>query len=425
MADFDLLFHGRSPDGDRFSLGVTGGIVQAAGPAVSGSAVETIDFGSKFIIPGWIDSHVHFNEPGRADWEGFETGSSALAAGGGTMFIDMPLNSSPPVITAALLEEKRRVAEAKSRLDFALWGGLTPSSLPHLESMAAAGAVGFKAFMCHSGLEEFPAADSATLREGMRISRSLGLPVALHAELPFQVPVRARDMAAWLASRRVEFELEAIRVALDLAGETGCAIHIVHVTCPEGIDLVTEAKRRGVNVTVETCPHYLLLTDRDAVRIGAPAKCAPPPRDAVTVRDLWRKVTTGEIDTIGSDHSPAPPEMKRGDDMFAIWGGIAGIQHGLPLLLDRSFSVVPLMSRNVAARFRLGGKGVLEPGYDADFSVVASYNEKPIESDDLITRHPISPYLGMKPKFSVVQTWLRGSPVTGQSRGNFIRPNPI
>jgi allantoinase len=176
---------------------------------------------------------------------------------------------------------------------------------------------------------------------------------------------------------------------------------------------------------VETCPHYLLLTDRDAVRIGAPAKCAPPLRYAVTVRDLWRKLAAGEIDTIGSDHSPAPPEMKRGDDAFAIWGGIAGIQHGLPLLLDRSFSVVPLMSRNVAARFRLGGKGVLEPGYDADFSVVASYNEKPIGTDDLRTRHPISPYLGMKPKFSVVQTWLRGEPVTGESRGHFIRPNPI
>jgi allantoinase len=425
MPDFDLLFHGRSPDGDRLSLGVSGGIVQAAGPAVSGSAAETIDFGSKFIIPGWIDAHVHFNEPGRADWEGISTGSRALAAGGGTMFIDMPLNSSPPVTTAAMLEEKRRIAEATSCLDFALWGGLIPSSLPHLEPMAAAGAVGFKAFMCHSGLDEFPAADIATLREGMKIARSLGLPVALHAELPFEVAVRSRDMASWIASRPIDFELEAIRVALDLAGETGCAIHIVHVTCPEGIDLVTDAKRRGVNVTVETCPHYLVLTDRDAMRIGPAAKCAPPLRDAVAVRDLWRKVMSGEIDTIGSDHSPAPPGLKQGDDFFAIWGGIAGIQHGLPLLLDRSFAVVPLMSRNVAARLRLGGKGLLEPGYDADFSVVASYNEKAIDAADLLTRHPVSPYLGMKPKFSVVQTWLRGAPVTPETRGLFIRPNPL
>lgn len=425
MADFEKIFHGRSPEGDRFSIGVTGGIVVAAGGSVSGSADEVVDFGSKFIIPGWIDAHVHFNEPGRADWEGLETGSSALAAGGGTMFIDMPLNSSPPVATAALLEEKRRIAEAKSRLDFALWGALIPQSLPHLESMAAAGAVGFKAFMCHSGLDEFPAADSATLTAGMKLSAGLGLPVALHAELPFTVPVRSRDMAAWIASRPIQFELDAISAVLDIAGETGCAIHIVHVTCPEGIDLVTDAKRRGVNVTVETCPHYLILTDRDAVRIGAAAKCAPPLRHALAVRDLWRKVNSGEIDTIGSDHSPAPPEMKQGDDMFAIWGGIAGIQHGLPLLLDRSFSVIPLMSRNVAARFRLGGKGVLEPGFDADFSVIANYNEKPVETADLLTRHPVSPYVGMKPKFSVMQTWLRGQAVTRETRGRFIRPNPI
>ena len=423
MSDHDLIVHGSND-----SLAITGGIVTSTGSNLSGSADEEIDFGENLLLPGWIDAHVHFNEPGRAAWEGFTTGSRALAAGGGTTFFDMPLNSSPPVITRAAFEEKRRIGEAKSCLDFALWAGLTPESLDHMAAMADAGAIGFKAFMCPSGLDEFQSSNPSTLRKGMEIAARVGLPVAVHAE-DLEVirrhllanPAAATDMRAWLDSRPIEAELTAIQIAIDLAGETGCDLHIVHVTCPEGIELVTAAKARGVRVTVETCPHYLLLDDTAAIAIGPAAKCAPPLRSAGNVAALWRQLS--HIDTIGSDHSPSPPELKQGDDIFAMWGGIAGIQHGLPLLLGHGLNLIPQLSSNVAARFRLPQKGSLTPGHHADFIVLA---KKPftITRDSLLTRHPISPYIGLTSAFTVAATYLRGHRVTSLTCGKFLAPAP-
>lgn len=425
MSDYDRLVHTTG-----LSLAIRDGVIQQIGPSVSGTAVEEIDFGDALILPGWIDAHVHFNEPGRADWEGLATGSQALAAGGGTTFFDMPLNSSPPVTTVAAFEEKRRLAENRSCLDFALWGGLTPEALDHLEAMAAAGAIGFKAFMCPSGLDEFPEARPSTLREGMKIAARLGLPVAVHAEDPDVVaghqdafPPAATDMRAWLDSRPIEAELSAIRIALEIAGETGCDLHIVHVTCAEGIDLVTRAKSAGVRVTVETCPHYLLLHDTDAIAIGPAAKCAPPIRSAACVSALWQRLLTGEIDTLGSDHSPSPPDLKQGNDIFTMWGGIAGIQHGLPLLLDQSLEIIPQISENVARRFRLPGKGGLVVGNDADFLVL---RRQPlvITRDSLLTRHAISPYIGKSTGVQVAATYLRGQNTRSGTRGKFLAPEP-
>ncbi len=422
MSDYDLIVRN-----SHRALAIRDGVIAAAGPDISGSAREEIDFGDALILPGWIDAHVHFNEPGRADWEGITTGSRALAAGGGTTFFDMPLNSSPPVITAAAFEEKRRIAEAKSCLDFALWGGLTPDSLDHLEAMADVGAIGFKAFMCPSGIDEFQDANPSTLRKGMEIATRLGLPVGVHAEDPEVIkkhqlthPPATTDMRAWLDSRPIDAELSAIRIALDLAGETGCELHIVHVTCPEGIDLVTAAKKRGVHVTVETCPHYLLLDDEMAIAIGPAAKCAPPIRSRENVEALWQKLLSGEIDTIGSDHSPSPPDLKQGDDIFAMWGGIAGIQHALPLLFSRNLDYVPQLSSNVALRFHLPQKGSLTTGHDADFIVL---KKQPFTAarDQLLTRHPISPYIGMTSAFTI-STWLRGQKVTNETCGKFLAP---
>ncbi len=423
MSDYDLIVH--SIHG---SLAIRDGVIAANGLNVTGFAREEIDIGEALILPGWIDAHVHFNEPGRADWEGLSTGSRALAAGGGTTFFDMPLNSSPPVITRSALEEKRRIAEQKSCLDFALWGGLTPNSLDHLEAMADAGAIGFKAFMCPSGLDEFQDANPSTLRKGMEIAARVRLPVAVHAEDPLVIqkhqlahPPASTDMRAWLDSRPIEGELSAIRIALELAGETDCDLHIVHVTCPEGIDLVTAAKKRGVRVTVETCPHYLLLDDEMAIAIGPAAKCAPPIRSRETIAALWQKLLTGEIDTLGSDHSPAPPSLKQGTDIFAMWGGIAGIQHALPLLLSHHQGYIPQLSSNVARRFSLPQKGSLSPGHDADFIIL---KEKPftIATDQLLTRHPISPYLGMTSAYTIAGTWLRGQKVTPETCGKFLSP---
>jgi len=379
MSDHDLIVH--STGG---SLAIRDGMITTAGPNIPGSATAEIDFGDALILPGWIDAHVHFNEPGRADWEGFATGSRALAAGGVTTFFDMPLNSSPPVITRAAFEEKRRLGENLSCLDFALWGGLTPDSLDHLEAMADAGAVGFKAFMCPSGLDEFQDANPTTLRNGMAIAASLDLPVAVHAEDPLVIrahqlahPATATDMRAWLDSRPISAELSAIRIAIELAGETGCDLHIVHVTCPEGIDLVTAAKKQGVRVTVETCPHYLLLDDSQAIAIGPAAKCAPPIRSRETVAALWQKLLTGEIDTLSS---------------------------------------------NVARRFRLPHKGSLTPGHHADFIVVEKHPFT-ITRDQLLTRHPISPYLGMTSAYQITATFVRGRDIRSAPRGQFIAPD--
>ena len=423
MSDYDLIVRSRLQDGSPISLAIADGKFQVVSPNVSGSAIEAIDHTSGFILPGWIDAHVHFNEPGRTEWEGLATGSRTLAVGGGTAFFDMPLNSSPPVLTVEAFEAKRQLAEAKSCLDFALWAGLTPNSIAHLEALAHCGAIGFKAFMCPSGLEEFPHANPVTLRAGMVKAAALHLPVAVHAELDPTVRPPGHNMATWLASRPIQLELDAITIALELAGETGCALHIVHVSCPEGIDLITSAKQRSVNVTVETCPHYLLLTDEDAIRIGAPAKCAPPLRPSNTVEALRQKLRDGHVDTIGSDHSPASPDLKQGDDFFAIWGGIAGIQHGLPLLMGHDLSPANLISTNVAQRFRLPNKGGLTIGHDADFILVAPTSHR-INADELLTRHPISPYVEMTTRHRIAATFLCGQRVTPQTRGHFLRPLP-
>jgi allantoinase len=439
MSDFDTLIHGHAvtPYGQtQVSIGILEGQIAAIGSKVKGKAKHTITVKDGLILPGFIDAHVHFNEPGRTDWEGFETGSTAIAAGGATTFFDMPLNSSPPVLDRASFEEKRRLGEQKSRVDFALWGGLTPDSLDHLEALAEAGAIGFKAFMCPSGLDEFGAADASILKRGMRIAAKVGLPVAVHAEDPAVIAKHQAahpcpspgSMADWLDSRPIAAELSAIRIAIELAAETGCKLHIVHVTCAEGIDLVTQAKRSGVDVTVETCPHYLLMDRAAAIAIGPRAKCAPPIREVARVEALWDRMETGAIDTLGSDHSPSPLDMKQGEDVFAMWGGIAGCQHGLPLLLDGKFGALDpfmlatLASANVAARFGLAGtKGCLAVGMDADFSILRS-RPHVIEQGDLLDRHKLSPYVGMNLRWQVESTWLRGRIVTAETRGQFISP---
>jgi allantoinase len=234
-----------------------------------------VDASGLHVLAGIIDSHVHFNEPGRTDWEGIASGSSSLAAGGGTAFFDMPLNSLPPVTDAASFALKRAAAERSSRTDFAIWGGLVPGNADQLEPMRDAGAIGFKAFMCNSGVDEFAFADPGTLRAGMKRAAALGMLVAVHAEdealarqRTLEARARGSDARTWLTSRPVELELAAIRTASEIAGETGCSLHIVHVSSPEGVALAREAKSRGVDVSIETCPHYLLLTEQDVVDRG-------------------------------------------------------------------------------------------------------------------------------------------------------------
>ena len=273
-------------------VAVVDGRVAAIGPELEGQAAEVVEASGLHLFPGFIDAHVHFNEPGREHWEGLLSGSLSLAAGGGTAFFEMPLNAAPPTLDGEGFARKRACAEAKSVLDFALWGGLTPINLSTMEELADAGAIGFKAFMSRCGTPDFPHSDAKVLRRGMKTAAARGLPVAVHAEDDLMTYTlaeerRSQGKVGWrdyLESRPVEAELCAIRVALELAGETSCDLHIVHVSCPEGIDLIRAARDRGVRVTAETCPHYLLLTDESVGQIGASAKCAPPLRDRSATR---------------------------------------------------------------------------------------------------------------------------------------------
>lgn len=449
-SELELIVRGGSivtPDGlQAADLGVAGGRIVRIAPSIAEEAATEIDAGGRYVFPGIIDAHVHFNEPGRAEWEGIASGSAALAAGGGVCFFDMPLNSEPPVLNAAALREKRRIAEEKSCTDFALWGGLTPRNLDQLAALRDAGAIGLKAFMANSGIESFPHVDAKTLREGMRRAAKLGLIVAVHAEddalaAKFAAEQKARgraDARAWLASRPVEVETAAIRTAIELAGETGCALHVVHVSSPAGLALIDEARQQRVDVTAETCPHYLLLNDKDVAKIGAAAKCAPPIRDEKNRVALWRELRAGLIHTIGSDHSPAPAEMKTSANFFEIWGGIGGCQHGFALLFsaceETAVKDLPLLSallaRNVARRFRIDQrKGVLAEGRDADFCIVEYGPAHQIEAGELWTRHRISAYVGQKTRARITHTYLRGHPLYHGGRlanfpppGRFLRP---
>jgi allantoinase len=341
----------------------------------------------------------------------------------------MPLNSLPPTLDAAAFDAKVGAARGRARVDFALWGGLVPGDLSRLDALAERGVVGFKAFMCPSGVDEFAAADPDTLGRGMERAAALGLPVAVHAEDPAitgRLAERARaagrtSMADWAASRPPEAELAAIRVALALAEQAGCAVHVVHVSTAEGVDLVTEARARGVDATCEACPHHLALDEDDAVRIGALAKCAPPLRSSAARRALWERVAAGSVDLVASDHSPGPPGAKRGEDMFATWGGISGAQTALPLLLsdgpangvgpDRA---AELMGAAPAARLGLAGKGALAPGRDADIAIVRVGEPWVLEAGDLEYRHRHSPFTGRRLTARVVRTILRGRTVWGE-----------
>jgi allantoinase len=446
---YDVLFCGGTVvTSERLfsaDIGVVDGRIVAIRSKLERSAVEIIDASGLHLFPGIIDAHIHFNEPGREHWEGIASGSRSLAAGGGTLFFDMPLNAAPPTLDREAFARKQACAEAKSVLDFALWGGLTPNNLDTMEELADAGAIGFKAFMSRSGTSDFSHSNARVLKRGMKIAAACGLPVGVHAEDDEMTQTLAEERRSqgkigwrdYLDSRPIEAELRAIRVALELAGETGCDLHIVHVSCPEGIDLIRAGRDSGVRVTAETCPHYLLLTDDSVGEIGASAKCAPPLRDAARREEMWKRFRS--IDTLGSDHSPAPPEMKVSEDFFAIWGGISGCQHAFLLALTEwrlragtdgltRFSTVT--SANVAARFGIGElKGQIAEGFDADVTLVDLEGCERITAERLLYRHPISPYIGLESRAVVKGTWVRGRAVyrdgkiVGEARGRLVTPS--
>ncbi|WP_347177961.1 allantoinase AllB [Sporosarcina thermotolerans] len=306
-----------------------GKIVEVStGKSLEGTANREINAEGLHIFPGMIDSHVHFNEPGRTEWEGLETGSRSLAAGGATSFFDMPLNSTPPTINKENLELKRSLAAEKSIVNPYFWGGLVPENIADLKDLHENGVIGFKAFMSPSGIADFNNVDDETIYKGMKEIASLGSILAVHAESTVMCDqlakekieagkVTARD---YVESRPIISEIEAVRRIISYAELTGCKLHIVHASSRKVVEVIKAAQQRGVDVTVETCPHYLSLTVKDIEEQGVIAKCAPPLRDEDEVEDLWRAVAEGEITTIGSDHSPAPASMKViKDNIFDGW----------------------------------------------------------------------------------------------------------
>ena len=404
-------------------IAVADGRVAEVGPDLAGTAREEIDATGIHAFPGVVDAHVHFNEPGRTDWEGWATGSAALAVGGGTTAVDMPLNSDPPLLDAAAFDAKRGAAERASLVDFAFWGGLTPDNVARLDELAERGVVGFKAFMADSGIAEFRAADDLTLWEGMRTAARLGLPVAVHAEsdaitgrLAARAAAEGRAGAGdFLASRPAIAEVEAVGRALLLAEESGCALHVVHVSTGRAVALIAAARARGVDVSLETCPHYLLFTEDDLESLGAVGKCAPPLRPAADVAALWAALADGSLPMVASDHSPAPASMK-GGDFARAWGGISGVQSTLAALLTEGHHArrVPLSSLAAvsagfpANRLRLAGKGSVAPGLDADIALVDLDRDWVLTAEDLRHRHRHSPYVGRRFRGRVVRTVRRG-----------------
>src|SRR5205823_14432314 len=386
---------------------------------------EEIDATGFHVFPGGIDSHVHFNEPGRTEWETIADGSAALAAGGYTTFVDMPLNNLPVTTTVAAFDLKLETAMRSSLVDFGFWGGLVPGNLGELAGLVERGVVGFKAFMCPSGIDEFPPCDAETLRQGMKRIAELDSILLVHAEDPAELLAAkgptARD---FIASRLWEAELSAIHQAIMLSRETGCRLHIVHVTTVPVIASIQDAQLRGIDVSGETCPHYLLYADEDLERLGGAGKCAPPLRSRGNRDDLLAMLAAGEVEMVVSDHSPSTLDLKEVDDFARIWGGISGCQSTRQLLLAKAnlepSVIAAVTATNVARRFRLPKKGDIAPGFDADLWIVDLGHDDVVRREDLLYRNRLTAHEGQRIRGRTIKTLVRGGE---PGRGELIRPS--
>lgn len=445
MYSYDLVFTGGTvvfPDKvQQTDIAVHNGVIVHIGN-LSCEDIERsrqiVNAEGLYIMAGMIDAHVHLNEPGFGDWEGFVTGSAALAAGGCTTYMDMPLNGVPPTVTTAALQQKRELAAGHSHIDYACWGGLVPGNLQELDALSEQGVCGFKAFMSAPGdpsEEAFRNVDDRTLLEGMRHIARMGRVLALHAESEPVVSARTAALLAegrttaadYSASRPIQAELEAVRTALEYGRQTGCALHFVHISSAAAVRMIQEARQEGMNVTLETCPHYLTLTDVDLEQIGPAAKCAPPLRSLDEQELLWQCIAAGDIDMITSDHSPCPTVLKTAAaHMFDAWGGISGAQHSLELMISEGYRKrdlpLPLISRMLsqapARRFGLyPQKGEIQIGADADLVLVDLNTAYTVQSKQLLYRHKHSPYVDREIGCQVSMTVVRGHIVYTREKG--------
>jgi allantoinase len=388
--------------------------------------VDTEDLGDLVLMPGLVDCHVHINEPGRTEWEGFETATRAAAAGGVTTLIDMPLNSTPVTTTADALAQKLAACEGKLWVDCGFWGGVVPGNVAggELAGLAKAGALGCKAFMVHSGIDDFPDVGERELRSAMPELLRAGIPLLVHAEL--ELPTVPDERAPqrygrYLASRPPAWEEAAIELMIRLCRETGCPVHVVHLSSAGALPMIAHAKREGLPFSVETCPHYLCLRAEDIPDGATAYKCAPPIREDSNRAELWRGLRDGIVDLVVTDHSPCTPALKlpeRGDFLEA-WGGIASLGLGLPAVWSEARArghsleeVARWMSRRPAELAGIGNrKGRIAPGYDADLVAWDPDASFTPEAGALHQRHKVTPYLGRTLSGRVATTWLAGERV--------------
>lgn len=429
----DLVIRARSavlPDGVRpAAVVIADGVITEVLP-YDGAPVapETVVLGDDEVLqPGLVDTHVHVNEPGRTGWEGFATATRAAAAGGITTIIDMPLNSIPPTTEAGALRAKREAAAGAIHVDVGFWGGAVPGSLGRLAGLHEAGAFGIKVFLIDSGVPEFPPVDDAGLERVMRQAAELGSVVIVHAEdaavIEAAPSAGGPGYGAFLRSRPAAAEVTAIARVIELARRTGARAHVLHLSAADAVGMLADARRRGVSVTAETCPHYLALAAEDIADGATQFKCCPPVRERANRERLWRALGDGIIDIVVSDHSPCPPSLKRLElgDFGAAWGGISSLQVALPVVWTWARArghglpdVARWMAAGPASIAGLAGKGRIAAGMDADLVAFAPEDSFIVRPDRLYHRHKLTPYDGRRLHGVVRRTWLRGETVSGE-----------
>lgn len=378
------------------------------------------------LLPGLVDTHVHINEPGRTEWEGFETATRAAASGGVTTLVDMPLNCIPVTTSLAAFETKLAAVRNLLSVDLGFWGGVVPGNAHELNAMAKRGMLGAKCFLCHSGIDDFPKSEVSDLRAAMPVLRDAGVPLLVHAELelpgaPSCDAGDVREYGTYLASRPREWEDKAISQMIELCRETRCAVHIVHLSSATALPMIERAKDEGLPFTVETCPHYLCLSSEEVPSGATEFKCSPPIRESENRDALWQGLKDGVIDFVTSDHSPCTPHLKKPDqgDFCGAWGGIASLSLGLSSVWAkaraRGMSLETLVERMTSRPAKLAGlhtrKGTIARGFDADFCAFDPDVEWTVEAAALQFRHKVSPYIGRTLRGRVAKTWLRGMPV--------------
>ena len=439
MSGFDLVVRaGRAitPRGEEsVSVGVRDGRIAAVVPLAEPlDAAEVLQLApDEVLLPGLVDTHVHVNEPGRTEWEGFETATRAAAAGGVTTIVDMPLNSLPPTVDVAALETKKKAADGKCAVDVGFWGGAVPGNRAELRALHEAGVFGFKCFLLDSGVEEFPPLSAAELEVYLREVASFDGLMIVHAEDADEIeraPSGAGGRYAdFLRSRPDDAESRAVATVLDAVRRTGARTHVLHLSSAAALPALRAARAEGLPVTVETCPHYLSFEAESIAEGATQFKCCPPIRGAANREELWRALAAGDIDCVVSDHSPCTAELKRLDagDFALAWGGVSSLQVGLPAVWTgaraRGYTLADVVRWMAEGPARLAGlrtKGRLAVGCDADFSVFAPEQAFVVDPTRLHHRNPVTPYAGRQLDGVVRRTWLRGRPVGEDPRGRFL-----